>query len=231
VRRYLLTAILCGAALSAQAPSSRAPVLIELFTSEGCSSCPPADRVLEQLDSRAIVLSEHVDYWNHDGWKDPWSSSDFTRRQESYERHMGVDGAYTPQMVVDGAVEFNGSDARRAATEIDKSSQRKKAEILLARTDAGLQIDIADAPRSTGVYLAFAENATTSQVSAGENTGKRLHHVAVVRTLKKIGNVKRGEAFHKLIETGPEDRARRAVVFLQYSDLGAVSGAAVLEPR
>jgi hypothetical protein len=231
VRRYLLTAIVCGAALSAQGPTSRAPVLIELFTSEGCSSCPPADRLLEQLDSRAIVLSEHVDYWNHDGWKDPWSSSEFTRRQENYERHMGVDGAYTPQMVVDGAVEFNGSDARRAAAEIEKSAQRKKAAVRLARTDAGLQIDVEGATRSTAVYLAFAENATTSQVSAGENSGKRLHHVAVVRSLKKIGTVKRGEAFHKLIETGPDDRARRAVVFLQDGDLGAVSGAAVLDPR
>lgn len=227
--RYFVLAILgCGAVLSAQTQSTRAPILIELFTSEGCSSCPPADRVLEQLDPRAIVLSEHVDYWDHQGWKDPWSSPEFTRRQEGYARQMGVDGPYTPQMVVDGLAQFNGGDGQRALAEIEKAGRRKKAAVRLSRTDSGLQIDIADAPRSAAVFLVFADDSASSQVSAGENNGRRLHHVAVVRSLKKIASLKRGEAFHKLVEVPAEDRTRRAVVFLQDAALGEVSGAAVL---
>jgi hypothetical protein len=110
--------IFLGAAmLTSGASPSRAPVLVELFTSEGCSSCPPADRLLEQLDPQAIVLSEHVDYWNHDGWKDPFSSADSTLRQDAYRRRFNLASAYTPEMVVDGAVEFTGNLASRAAQE------------------------------------------------------------------------------------------------------------------
>src|ERR1035438_2718264 len=92
--RCLLPVVLAAALLSQGASPSRAPVLVELFTSEGCSSCPPADRLLEQLDPQAIVLSEHVDYWDHEGWKDPFSSRESTLRQDEYCRRFNLPSAY-----------------------------------------------------------------------------------------------------------------------------------------
>lgn len=227
-RTPALLLVLGAAFATAAAGPARAPVLVELFTSEGCSSCPPADQLLAGIDRLAVVLSEHVDYWDHDGWKDPYSSNQFTRRQESYGRGFGVD-AYTPEMVVDGAAEFNGSDPHRAQTELQKALQHKKADVKLARSPAGVDITVENAPHSASVYLVLADNRDASQVLAGENKGRHLEHVAVVRSLKKIGAVKRGEAFHKLVELAGEDASRRIVVFLQ-DGTGPVSGAAVLEP-
>lgn len=222
--------LLLGEFLAASAAEpSRAPVLVELFTSEGCSSCPPADRILEQLDPHVVVLSEHVDYWDHDGWKDPYSSHSSTLRQENYGHALGVEDVYTPQMIVDGAVQFNGSDGSRAKTEIDKAEKRPKAKVRLERTDAGIQVSVEDAPRPASVYLVMAENSGDTQVGGGENKGRRLHHVAMVRSLKKIGAVKRGESFRKVVAIPPSAKGQRIVVFVQDADMGPVSGAAVIE--
>jgi hypothetical protein len=118
---------LSGQAATAQSPSSRVPVLVELFTSEGCSDCPPADALLAKLDAtqpmpgaQIIVLSEHVTYWNHQGWSDPFSFDAMTERQEEYVRRLGLDSSYTPQMVVDGTEQFVGSSARALAAALQK---------------------------------------------------------------------------------------------------------------
>jgi hypothetical protein len=223
--------IFLGAAmLTSGASPSRAPVLVELFTSEGCSSCPPADRLLEQLDPQAIVLSEHVDYWNHDGWKDPFSSADSTLRQDGYRRRFNLDSAYTPEMVVDGAVEFSGGLANRAAQEIAKGAGQPKTAVRITRTAAGLRVETDAAAISAGVYMALADDSGASQVSAGENQGRQLHHVAIVRSMRKIGSVKPGAAFSQVVKLPESAASQRIVVFVQESDQGRVHGAAMLPP-
>jgi hypothetical protein len=228
--RSVLFVALFGLLASFAVAADRAPVLVELFTSEGCSSCPPADRVLESLDASAIVLSEHVDYWDNLGWRDPYSSRANTQRQEAYARHFSAEGPYTPQMVVDGTVQFNGSDAQRAGAEIARSAAKDKTAIRLSLADGQLKIETGTAGHSADVMLAIAEDRGASQVAAGENRGRTLHHVAMLRSLRKVGSIKRGEQFSKTIDLGKNAAGKRVVVFLQDSDLGRVSGAGSVVP-
>jgi hypothetical protein len=228
---YRLLALVFLSLFSALATgeSGRAPVLVELFTSEGCSSCPPADRLLTQLDPRAIVLGEHVDYWDRLGWRDRFSSAAFTERQENYSRKFHLESVYTPEMVVDGAAELNGSDGPKAAEEIARAAQRGKARLQISRTDAGLNVSVEAAPRSSDIFLALADADATTDVGNGENKGRQLHHVAVARSIRKIGSVKRGGGFQKVVELPAGSGAQRIIVFLQDGGSGDVSGAAMLD--
>jgi hypothetical protein len=210
------------------AETQRAPVLVELFTSEGCSSCPPADRLLESLDREVIVLSEHVDYWDRLGWRDPYSSHDITLRQEAYARVFGKEGPYTPQMIVDGTTEFVGNDRRRAMDEIGKARAQEKLGIHLTQAGSGMRIEIDPASKGADVMLALADDSGTSQVAAGENKGRQLHHVAIVRSLRKVGSLKHGAAFAQTVNL-PAGTGR-AVVFVQGGVAGKVYGAAMLVP-
>ncbi len=188
----------------------RAPVIVELFTSEGCSSCPPADRVLAQLDEtqpiagvEVIALSEHVDYWNYIGWADPFSSAAFSARQEAYARAFGREGIYTPQMVVDGQAEFVGSNLSKAREAIAKAARAPKAGVRINPTKSSsekganairLSVSVSDVPSiSQGdvaeALLAITENNLSSQVARGENGGRRLAHSAVVRELRALGGI------------------------------------------
>src|SRR3984957_19365665 len=130
--------VICSAAGS---NATRVPVLLELFTSEGCSSCPPADRLLETVDEKQpvagadlIVLSEHVDYFDHLGWKDPFSSPLYTARQEDYTDRYNLDGVYTPQLVVDGRYGFVGSDKREGPHAFKKAIRERKIPIIISIT-------------------------------------------------------------------------------------------------
>jgi hypothetical protein len=226
--RNLLVAASCIVFSAVAADPVRMPVLVELFTSEGCSSCPPADRHLQQLDSEVIVLSEHVDYWDHQGWKDKFSSPAFTERQETYAKQFGIDSPYTPQMVVDGVAQFTGGDTRRAAAEIDKAGNRPKANILLGRTVAGVDVEIEAVPHECDIWLVLADNSDVTRVAAGENRGRTLTHVAVVRSIRKIGYVKRGGTFSRQVELPSGASGQRIVVFLQEAGQARVFGAAML---
>jgi len=180
------------------ATGPRQPVLLELFTSEGCSSCPPADRLLEIFDrtqpvagAELIVLSEHVDYWNRLGWTDPFSSALFTQRQQNYVTRLRLDSAYTPQLVIDGQKDVVGSDERAARSTILKAETHSKAAIDLRAQHSGadvkVEIRVTGGGRETDVYVVLADDHARSQVTHGENSGHTLHHVAVARTLLLAG--------------------------------------------
>jgi hypothetical protein len=227
----LLFSTLCTA-------QTKTPVLVELFTSEGCSSCPSADQLLIRLDreqpvagAEVIVLGEHVDYWDQDGWRDRFSSRTFTSRQENYANHFSGD-AYTPQMVVNGSVEFVGNDSDKALRTIAQEGKSSKAasQITLVRDGDRLRITVTGAgSRGVNVLCAITERDLSTHVGDGENRGRELHHTAVVRDLRKLGTTRDGRfesdyPLHFSPDWRPENL--RAVVFLQNGNAGPISGAA-----
>ncbi len=212
------------------AGAGRAPVLVELFTSEGSANCLPADQLLARLDATAIVLGEHVTNWDGRAWRDRFSLEDLTKRQQAYADRFRLDGAYAPQMVVNGAVQFSGSDAARAAVEIAKAAKRVKVVPRLFWTDAGVQVEIDGAHVGDRVFLALADDSATTAVTGGENKGRQLHHVAVCREIRIAGTVPLGGAFYQVVNVPPQARKQRAIVWVQVGDVGAVAGATMLPP-
>jgi hypothetical protein len=219
---------------------AQTPVVVELFTSEGCSSCPPADALLVQLSQKTppgvdlILLGEHVDYWNHDGWSDRFSSSQFSQRQSDYEEHLHVAGPYTPQMVIDGHLQFVGNDVAALQHNLELAAAQAKSAQVSLQWEAGDHVKIAvQAPEKTHahVFLAVTEDGLTTAISGGENTGRTLRHAAVVRELEELGSVKNG-AFEKSVDLAPHSGWNAAhlkvAVLVQDGDGGPVLGAAAL---
>jgi hypothetical protein len=222
------------------------PVVVELFTSEGCSSCPHADALLLKLDrtqpvpgALVIALSEHVDYWDHLGWRDPFSSPVFTRRQEGYGQRFHTD-SYTPQVVIDGTSEAVGSDDRRVEDAIRRTAAADKLQVVISpvtRNSRGVpvvHVEVEPSGKSAGrnsaqVEIALAENAVVSHVRAGENNGRKLDHVAVVRSLTDAGSLDSTGAFSSDIPlTGElaQWNGKRLVAFVQDRQYGRIQGAA-----
>ena len=177
------------------------PVVLELFTSEGCSSCPPADAFLKQLDDTGrvndvdvIAIEEHVDYWDRLGWRDPFSSQDWTERQEQYTRVFGHDGPSTPQFVVNGRRDFVSMSSREALQSIVEASTAAAAELHLSPSgdsprSAEFSITIENAPPETHsavLLLAVTERGLSSNVLRGENQGRNLAHAPVLRSLTRL---------------------------------------------
>ena len=183
--------------MHAQSNQQRVPVLVELFTSEGCSDCPPADRLLEELDTKqpiahaqAIVLSEHVTYWNHLGWRDPYSLDEINQRQNEYGDRFRLDSVYTPQAVIDGAAQLVGNNASGLVHAIENaaSSPKKALSIGDAHWDGGSISFTVRGPvdANSKLMAAVAADATGLTIVRGENAGRTLHHVAVVRSIKEF---------------------------------------------
>ena len=202
------------------------PVLVELFTSEGCSSCPPADALIAQLDEKqpipgvhAIVLSEHVTYWNQDGWHDPFSSDAMTDRQKQYGDRFGLNDVYTPQVVVDGAAQLVGSNARGLQEALQHAASTAKQELSIQDAQwSGGQVHFSihggSGDTKTAVMAALAEDSAQSSVKHGENAGKDLRHVAVVRVMADMGkNANDGHTLTLKVPSGTPGSPMRVVVF------------------
>lgn len=233
----------------------RVPVVVELFTSEGCSSCPPADDLLARLErtqpvpnARVIALEEHVDYWNQLGWNDRFSNSLFRGRQNDYARFFRTDSIYTPQMIVNGQAEFVGDDSSRAHQEIARAAVDPAFQIRLKPDRSPghpelteLAVHLKNIRRGrvepSSIYLAVTESRLFSNVAAGENAGRQLSHAAVVRSFGVIGKwdpkgVNEVELLPTLKIPGDWKRENlRFVVFVQEKNSQRITGAAVADLR
>ncbi len=231
-----LAATLHAASDSPQPASS--VVLVELFTSEGCSSCPPADRLLAELDRQQpvsgttiVVLSEHVDYWDHEGWRDPFSSPQWTDRQNEYGRQFSLASVYTPQMVIDGQRQASGGDVRAVLSAIQESAKAPRIDIAISsleRTSDGIHVGLtASAAKGATLYAVLADDADRSSVARGENAGRTLDHVAVARTFVRVAKLDKSPLDEKIvipIPPGAPDRRLRLIVFAQDGHSGHIVG-------
>jgi len=232
---------LMNSAETNKASVPRVPILVELFTSEGCSDCPPADAFLEKLDQQPfaaaemIVLSEHVDYWNHDGWKDPYSAHVFSDRQAAYAREFSLPTVYTPQMVVDGSSEFVGSNQSAASKAFAKAAVAPKIDIRLASVSVDSTNNLFAHIETAGsvnqkadMFVVVALDHAESQISGGENSGRKLSHTAVAQLITKIGSIRKNQIFaenvHLKLPSNISAKNLRVVAFAQ-QEQGEIVGA------
>jgi hypothetical protein len=228
-----------------------APVIVELFTSEGCSSCPPADALLQQLVStqpvagvQIVALGEHVDYWDQQGWKDRFSSAALTNRQQGYAQALNVESIYTPQMVVDGRVQLVGSDAASARRAIGQELSVPRGTVTIALEPRGDRVNVTLSPaglppvgrgQRAEVVVAVTEDGLSSDVRRGENHGRVLNHVAVVRQLTTVGDAGAAPLQHEITIDPSWRRDRlKVVAFVQESRsrrIMAAGAVALQSPR
>ena len=226
-------------------------MLVELFTSEGCSSCPPADVLLQRLDdnqpipgTQLIVLSEHVTYWNQEGWQDPNSSPVFTYRQSQYESSLGLKEPYTPQFIIDGTQSASLENLKNLEDALNKAKGNAKIPVRISNVTvdrsnpqvlhAHIEADNNPDKHNADVYLAVALNHVESQVLRGENGGKHLIHVAVVQQLDKVGKLPKGKSFAQDVQVklkANEDlKSIRLVAFAQETAQGKLLGVSMQKP-
>jgi hypothetical protein len=219
----------------AVAPASvPTPVVVELFSSEGCSSCPPADVLLQKLDgagtvggARVLALEFHVDYWNDLGWKDPFSRADWSERQQNYAR-MRIGGTYTPEMIVDGRDAFVGSDSSRARDALARAASRPHAHLQVSRVGSEIHIRV---PKLDGApataWFAVAERGHRTEVPRGENAGTTLVHGPVVTSLTRLaGDPAAG--FESVVPLKNVGDRFLYVAFVQRDDTREIIGSAAL---
>lgn len=245
MRVSLVTSLFVGGILvtaqqsfSQQTQRDKPPVVVELFTSEGCSDCPPADNLLSAIVQRPdpnlvlIPLAFHVTYWNNGGWRDRFSDARYSDRQQGYERRLHVQSAYTPQSIIDGQYEAVGSDGAKIAEYIRRAAAEPKP-VTVNLSASGDSVSVAArAPNENTwgrVLLAITEDGLSTEVKAGENRSRTLKHTAVVRSLEEIGRLSGGTFSRvvrlKLGNDWQRDRVHVVVLVQNKSDqvLGAAS--------
>ncbi len=236
--KSLILVFALAAAPFSLAAAERPLTVVELFTSQGCSSCPPADAFLGELAGRAdvLALSFHVDYWDYIGWKDPFASAAHTRRQRDYSRKLGLRYVYTPQMVIQGAAHATGSDRSAVLSRIEKDRALARVPVELRQgDDGGVRLSIPDAP-ATGeaaeeadIWLVIFDREHLTPVKRGENRGRNLRNYNVVRRLSRIATW-RGKALDMPV-TVPDmvlGGGRACAVLVQSTETGRILGAAAL---
>ena len=232
----------CEAALGANPPAQRV-VLVELFTSEGCSSCPPADALLQQVNGTRtaagqliVGISEHVTYWNSLGWSDPFSSLVYTERQNAYGRRFHLDSVYTPQMVINGTEQIVGSDRAGFLHAIqEEAKQRSRMSLrILSTSVAGNTLTVSfsaggDVPAQGADLIAvLADDSDRSSVLHGENSGRTLAHVSVARSIFRVAKVRAAGEQTVQVQTPDSFQAlqkHHLILFAQAPANGRVLGA------
>ncbi|MDA1088957.1 MAG: DUF1223 domain-containing protein [Proteobacteria bacterium] len=238
--KSLVTAASLAVAFSLAAP---APVIaaeatpltvVELFTSQGCSSCPPADKFLGELAKRddVLALSVHVDYWDYIGWKDPFADPRNTKRQRDYAKKLGLRYVYTPQMVIQGAFDSTGSDRAKVQRKITEAAKLERLAVKISRAGDGVRVALPNAGRveNAAIWLAVFDSQHDTEVKRGENSGQTLRYHNVVRGMTRIGTWT-GQAVEittKASEMAAQGRDGCAVI-VQSEKTGRILGAARLD--
>ena len=211
--------------------------VVELFTSEGCSSCPPADAVVAKIEKESAgkpvyILAFHVDYWNRLGWKDVFSSAEYSRRQNQYAQWLHLQSVYTPQIVVNGKTEFVGSEegtlrnAIKAGLETPAQATIMLGNIKVEAGKAKLQYQAQGISGNTVLILAVVQKSAQTKVERGENGGRTLLHVQIVRSLAGLSLKKDGDG--SAVIALPKDfngPGAELIAFLQDASTGAITGA------
>jgi len=212
--------------------------VVELFTSEGCSSCPPADAVVAKLqkesaDKPIYILAYHVDYWNHLGWKDVFSDPDYSKRQRDYAKTLNISSVYTPQIVVNGKTEFVGSEdvtlhnAIKSALKKESLAELTLVNMQISRNTVQVNYNAKGNGNHSVLLLALIEKSAQSHVKAGENSGRMLAHVQIVQKLKTITLTDNKAGFEKInLPNNFTPQNWEVIGFIQNTTTGEIFAAA-----